>query len=202
MLGWTAIAALGHILELAFGANMTYALLLHIGVFESQLEEHLDTLHKEVSTARQLLVTEDTANEILVIDHNKTRCKNMIKESVTHILARARVFTQFALASAFACLVLLLIGAMSPNLAIPNATLILLVALLFGPVPIGLTMVNKVIANTKSQMTTDYDSYFNAINLLKNKPRDETLAELNVIRARMNKRKSSTFSLTIFGNDK
>src|SRR5437588_658371 len=117
----SSLSSFGHLLEMAFGCGIAYAVLIRTGQWQgSHIEEYCNERYREATEAWDLLTADEPAFSTKIkIGANKLRCDNHAAECKKQIGKLVRYFAVAAvLVSVFCIIVLLIAGIWNP--AVPN----------------------------------------------------------------------------------
>jgi hypothetical protein len=201
--GSSDLSSFLHVLEMAFGSNVAYAVLIRTGQLQGKrLEDFCQARHSEVKAMYDLLTADNPAvMSGIQIDGNKARCDNHIAESRERIGKLARWFAFAALAVAILAVALVVISGIWPTITLPNLVIIFGTLILFAPVPVGLGWTYGIVRTGESFISKEYDSFFDVLEVFKQKPKDATLAAIEDVRGKLRQKKPGILKRLFLSSD-
>lgn len=174
--GFSPVEHFMHPLEVAFGSNIAYAVLIRTGSLQgNRLNSFCDRLHADALEMYELLRAENPqVIGGIEIDGNKTRCSNHISECQKRISRLTPRFVKWAIICAVVAVTLMLLAGVWPEASLPNILILVGFLLLIAPVPAGLYITYSIVKEGEDAVRGEYSSFFHALEYLKDKPKEQT----------------------------
>jgi len=163
--GSSSIVRFDTILHVAFDSNLAFAALLKVLTFHvTDLEIEAKRQHSCAMKVRYVLKSEKKH----VVD--PTICQKLARALIAKAKIRLSVmgkrFVVYSLFMMVLSLTLLLINATNDQARIWNLLLFPIGFLLFGGIPLGIILLDKISARTVRKFTEGYNNFFNACSHL------------------------------------
>jgi len=198
--GSSSLSEFGHLLEMAFGSGIAYAVLIRTGKLQgSYIEDYCIKRYKEAMDAYAALTAEDRAlTERIEISGNKLRCDNHVAECRKKMSMHARWFAiASVLVSVLCILILAIAGIWHPE--VPNLLILIGIFAAFAPVPLGLAWTYYLVQQTESQIKDEYKNFYVVVDVIRDKLKEETRRAMQEIDSRRNAKSPNLFQRLFLG---
>jgi hypothetical protein len=115
------------------------------------------------------------------------RCDNKVSECRRNIIDRSVNFSLASIAVGILCVILIIIDGLSPDFRVQNLIILIMLIIIFCPVPTGLIWTYTIIRRGEKYASREYEDFFRSLEILKDKPKAETRTAIETFRGKLQK---------------
>jgi len=159
------------VVQIAFGVNVAYAALVRVGNYQGKyLTNRADITHEEANRALDLLKAEGDHFQNVQIESDRTRALNIVSEVQERIQGEIVFYAVGAIFAAIASLIILYVCGVMPNEEIRAPLILLMVVVLFFPVPLGLVRTYFLVCACEKEVRLVYNGFLAAVEHISAEP--------------------------------
>lgn len=199
--GASSLSDFGHLLEMAFGSGIAYAVLIRTGRLQgSYIEDYCLKRHQEAMDAYTALTAEDKAlTDKIEIRANKVRCDNHVAECRKLMSMYAKRFAIASVIVSLLCILILTIAGIWHPI-VPNLIILIGIIIAFAPVPVGLAWTYYLVQQAETQIKDEYKNFYVVVDVVRDKLKEETKRAMREIDNRRNAKSPNLLQRLFLGH--
>lgn len=161
-LGKSHLSGYLHIMEMAFGSNVAYAVLIRSGELQGEnLTAFAERRYQHAKVAHDLLAAErPELMQQITIDGNRDRCASFVSLCKKRIATLVPLFSLIAALMSIACILLVFICGVIPDAILSNVVAALGTIVLFSPIPVALLWTYSIVSGVEKKIVAEYARFF------------------------------------------